>query len=147
MSVEELNFEIKLSGTYWNKYPEFSVWLDDQKIISDKIIFDTHTIKIERGLAEGQHQLKIRLENKTDQDTEVVDGQVVKDMLLNIEDIVINNMSLGTLLWDAAYILDKPHEFNGKTITQLNNCVNLGWNGSYILNFSTPYHEWLLEKL
>jgi hypothetical protein len=144
---EELKFEVKLSGTHWSKYPEFSVWLDEQKIISDKIIFDTHTIKFERDLSEGPHELKIRLENKTIQDTVTDNDQIVKDMLLNIDNIIIDDISIGHLIWDATYILDEPQEYQGKTIDHLDRCVNLGWNGTYVLKFSSPFYVWLLEKL
>jgi len=148
MRQESLNFEVKLSGTHWNKYPEFSVWIDDQLLVKDKIVFDTHTIKIERDLEEGEHLLKIRLENKDQKtDTVIENGQIVKDMLLNIDDIVINDISLGNLLWTTEYQLDQPQEYNGKTITKLDHCVNLGWNGTYVLKFSSPFYVWLLEKL
>lgn len=147
MPLESLNFEVKLSGTHWNKYPEFSVWFDDDKLVQDYIKFDTHTVKCERDVEEGVHAIKIRLENKTTQDTIVENGQVVKDMLLNIEDISINNLSLGPLLHSAEYLLDSPQTYNGKEITHLDNCVNLGWNGAYVLKFSSPFYTWLLEKL
>ncbi len=145
---ESLNFEIKLSGTHWNKHPEFSVWLDDQLILKDKIVFDTHTVRFERDVTENEHSLKIRLENKDQKtDTVIENDQIVKDMLLNIDDITIDDISLGNLLWTAEYHLDQPQEYQGKTITQLDSCVNLGWNGSYILKFSSPFYLWLLEKL
>lgn len=147
MTQESLNFEVKLSGTHWNKYPEFSVWLDEQKILGDKIVFDTHSVNFERDLAEGSHELKIRLENKTNQDTVIENGEIVKDMLLNIDDIIIDDISLGNLLWTAEYHLDEPQNYQGKTITKLDNCVNLGWNGTYVLKFSNPFYLWLLEKL
>jgi hypothetical protein len=148
MRQESLNFEVKLSGTHWNKYPEFSVWIDDQLLVKDKIVFDTHTIKIERDLEEGEHLLKIRLENKDQKaDTVIVNNEIVKDMLLNIDDIIIDDISLGNLLWTAEYQLDQPQEYNGKTIDHLDHCVNLGWNGTYVLKFSSPFYIWLLEKL
>jgi hypothetical protein len=145
--IEELHFQITLSGTHWNKYPEFSVWIDDEKLVQDYIKFDTHTINIERELASGTHQLKIRLENKTNQDTVIDNGEIVKDMLLNIDDITIEDVSIGNLRWSAEYHLDTPQNFNGQTITKLDNCVNLGWNGTYILKFDSPFYIWLLEKL
>ena len=145
---EELKFEVKLSGTYWDKRPQFSVWLDDHVIMQSEIASEAiQTIDFTKTVDDSDHTLKIRLENKTNQDTTVVNGEVVKDMLLNIEDIVIDDISLGQLIWDTTYILDEPQEYNGKTITQLDNCVNLGWNGTYVLKFSTPFYIWLLEKL
>jgi len=149
MSIDALTFEVILSGTYWDKKPQFSVWLDDHVVVQSEIAepSEAQSIKFERDLDAGQHQLKIRLENKTVQDTITTNGEIVKDMLLNVIDIIINDISLGQLLWDAEYHLDSPQEYNGNTITKLDHCVNLGWNGTYVLNFSTPFYIWLLEKL
>jgi hypothetical protein len=145
---EELKFEVKLSGTYWGKRPQFSVWLDDHVVMQSEIASEAiQTVAFTKTVDSGAHTLKVRLENKTDQDTKVVNSEVVNDMLLNIEDIVIDDISLGNLLWDATYILDEPHEYNGKTIDHLDHCVNLGWNGTYVLKFSSPFYIWLLEKL
>ena len=147
MQNETLKFSITLNRTYWDKLPQYSIWVNDDKIVDDSLTEDRRTVEFERDLAEGDYLLKIRLENKTNKDTIIENGEIVKDMLLNIEDIVIDDISLGNLLWDATYILDEPHEFNGKTITQLDHCVNLGWNGTYVLKFSSPFYLWLLEKL
>jgi hypothetical protein len=149
MSHENLKFEVILSGTYWEKKPQFSVWLDDHVIVQSEIaeLSTLQSIKFERDVNKGSHQLKIRLENKTLQDTVLFNSEIIKDMLLNIDDIIIDDISLGQLLWDAEYHLDSPQEYNGNTITRLDRCVNLGWNGTYVLNFSTPFYIWLLEKL
>jgi hypothetical protein len=148
MHRESLKFELSLSGTHWNKYPEFSVWLDDQQILRDRFVDDVYAVNFERELEEGDHALKIRLENKDQKtDTVIEDSKIVKDMLLNIDDIIIDDISLGNLLWSAEYHLDEPQQYQGKTITKLDNCVNLGWNGTYILNFTSPFYIWLLEKL
>jgi hypothetical protein len=146
--TEELKFEVKLSGTYWGKRPQFSVWLDDHVVMQSEIASEAiQTVDFTKTVDSGKHTLKIRLENKTIYDTVVEGEEIVKDMLLNVEDIVIDDISLGNLLWDATYILDEPHLFQGKTITQLDHCVNLGWNGTYVLKFSSPFYIWLLEKL
>ena len=148
MNNENLKFEISLSGTYWGKKPQFSVWLDDHPVVQTELANPTQTVTFKRELSEGNHELKIRLENK-DQSTDTVieNGAIVKDMLLNIDDITIDDISLGNLLWSAEYHLDVPQVYQGKTITQLDSCVNLGWNGTYVLKFSSPFYIWLLEKL
>lgn len=144
---ENLNFVISLTGTYWDKKPQFSVWLDDHIVTQSEINHTPQNITFTRTVSEGPHELKIRLENKTNNDTVLENGVVVKDMLLNIDDIVIDDISLGNLLWSAEYILDCPQQYQGKEITNLDNCVNLGWNGTYVLKFSSPFYIWLLEKL
>jgi len=147
MDVENLKFDVSLSGTVWKKLPAFSIWLDEELIISDSVDTSAKTFSFEQELSEGEHVLKIRLDNKTYEDTLIDNSNVVKDMLLNVEDITIDDISLGNLLWSAEYILDNPQQYQGKTITHLDSCVNLGWNGAYILKFTSPFYVWLLEKL
>jgi hypothetical protein len=149
MNEEKLSFVVTLSGTFWEKRPQFSIWLDDKNVMQSEIPDSaSHSLTFEHTVDEGPHSLKIRLENK-DQltDTVIENGEVVKDMLLNIDDITIDGISLGNLLWSAEYKLDAPHEYKGQTIDHLDSCVNLGWNGTYILNFTSPFYIWLLEKL
>jgi hypothetical protein len=148
MHEESLSFQISLTGTFWDKHPQFSVWLDDYVITQTEIASEAEQIvNFERRISEGAHELKIRLENKTSADTIIENGNVVKDMLLNIDDITIDDISLGNLLWSAEYVLDKPQIYKGQTIDHLDGCVNLGWNGTYILKFTSPFYIWLLEKL
>ena len=148
MQEEKLSFVVALSGTFWERRPQFSVWLDDHMVVSSEIVsVAQQEIKFERTIDEGTHTLKIRLENKVSQDTVIENNEVVKDMLLNINDIIIDDISLGNLLWSAEYILDHPQQYNGQTITKMDNCVNLGWNGTYVLKFTSPFYIWLLEQL
>ena len=148
MQEENLNFKISLTGTFWDRHPQFSVWLDNHVVIQSEIASEAEQIvNFERRVDEGQHELKIRLENKTVNDTVIENGEVVKDMLLNIDDITIDDISLGNLLWSAEYILDEKQMYQGQEIDHLDGCINLGWNGTYVLKFSCPFYIWLLEKL
>ena len=148
MNEEKLSFVVALSGTFWDRRPQFSIWLDDHLIIASEIASTAiQPVAFERTIDEGAHTLKIRLENKNNSDTVLENSEVIKDMLLNIDDIMIDDISLGNLLWSAEYILDHPHEYKGQTVTKLDNCVNLGWNGTYILKFTSPFYIWLLEQL
>ena len=148
MNEEKLSFVITLSGTYWDRRPQFSIWFDDHVVMQSEIASQAEQIvSFERNVEEGTHELKIRLENKIDSDTLIENNQVVKDMLLNIDDITIDDISLGNLLWSAEYILDKKQIYKDQEIDHLDNCVNLGWNGTYILKFTSPFYIWLLERL
>ena len=148
MQEENLSFKISLTGTFWDQHPQFSVWLDDHVVVQSEIASSAEQIvAFERRVDEGPHILKIRLENKTINDTVIENGEVVKDMLLNIDDITIDDISLGNILWSAEYILDKKQMYKGQEIDRLDGCVNLGWNGTYTLKFTSPFYIWLLEKL
>ncbi len=148
MNEEKLTFAITLSGTYWDRKPQFSIWLDDHVVIQSEIVSTAQQpMTFERTVNEGSHTLKIRLENKTNTDTNIRNGEVIDDMLLNINDITVDDISLGNLLWSAEYILDEKQMYQGKEIDHLDGCVNLGWNGTYVLKFTIPFYIWLLEKL
>ncbi len=148
MQEENLSFKISLTGTFWDRRPQFSVWLDNHVVIQSEITSSAEQIvAFERRVDEGPHELKIRLENKVDADTVIENDEVVKDMLLNIDNITIDDIGLGNLLWSAEYILDKKRIYKGQEIDHLDGCVNLGWNGTYVLKFSSPFYIWLLEKL
>ena len=117
MNEEKLSFVVSLSGTFWDRRPQFSIWLDDHRVVASEIVSPAQQeIKFERTVDEGLHTLKIRLENKTKQDTVVENSEVIKDMLLNIDDITIDDISLGNLLWSAEYILDGSQPYQGKEI-------------------------------
>lgn len=149
MTTETLTFKISLTGTYWSKKPNFSIFLNDELIEQKDIENESvHEIVFERGVAEDQeHELKIRLNNKQDEDTIIENTQIVKDMILNIDGIEIDDVDIGNLRWSADYKLDQAREYNGKQTDHIDNCVNLGFNGTYTLKFTSPFYIWLLEKL
>ena len=145
---ETLKFRIGVSGSYWDKKPAYSVSVDGVEQACAVIAADTGVVEYaEFTLAvmeDSPHLLEIKLLNKTDDD--VVQSQdqteIVKDMLLNIESISIDDIELGQLKWDESeFVAEDPAR------PTLKNCVNLGWNGSYRLKFSSPFYLWLLEKM
>ena len=147
MEQEALNFKVSLSGVFWEKRPAFSIWLDNEVVVQSEMATNPHYVNFSRTVNEGEHTLSIRLDNKTAADTVIEHGEIIKDLLLNINDIEIDDISLGQLLWSAEYILDTPQQYQGNTIDHLDHCVNLGWNGTYKLTFTSPFYLWLLEKL
>ena len=68
--------------------------------------------------------------------------------LLNIEGIEIDDIELGHLRYTRSfYKLDKKQLYQGGIVSQLESCVNLGFNGTYTLKFQSPFYIWLLENL
>ena len=143
---ELLSIRIGLSGTFWDKQPKYSVLVNDKLIVTGVIeSSDINYVDFNVEVTEDSlHKLKIRLENKEDSDTIENDDKssIIKDMLLNIESIEIDDINLGLLMWEASeFTPDDP------TRPTLQKCVNLGWNGTYSLEFKSPFYMWLLEKI
>ncbi len=145
--VETLKFKIGLSGTYWDKKPAYSILIDGVQQASaivnsesDVVFYEEFTI----DLSEESHALSIRLENKTSNDTIQNDDktEIVKDMLLNIESIEIDDIELGIFKWSQSEFIP-----DDSAIPALKECVNLGCNGAYTLTFTCPFYLWLLENM
>lgn len=145
--VEKLHFKIGLSGTYWDKKPIYSVLVNTDTVetrevstASDEVFY----VEFDRELAEGPATLSILLQNKDDSD--VVQNEdktaILKDLLLNIVSIEIDEIDLGNLIYSQSVFTG-----NDSTRPVLENCVNLGWNGTWTLTFTSPFYIWLLENI
>ena len=146
--TETLSFRVGLSGTYWDRKPAYSISIDGVEQVSAIIAADSGVVEYSEftvAVTEDQeHLLEIKLLNKTDDDTvqSADKTEIVKDMLLNIESISIDDIELGQIKWDQSeFVPVDPAR------PVLKECVNLGWNGSYQLKFNSPFYLWLLEKM
>lgn len=150
--TEILKFKIGLSGTFFDRRPEYVIKINDQEYVKNTVSVNSDEIfyvEFDADLnAYENYCLNISLVNKTNKDTKVVDGAIVNDMLLNVVSVEVDEIDLGSLIWTASeYFPDHPREFNGEIVSSLKNCVNLGWNGTYKLPFTTPFYIWLLESI
>lgn len=141
--METLSYKIGLSGTFFNNVPAYSILVNGIKQTSGKVSAETEIIEFSADIEDDQeHILEIRLENKTNRDTVTENGEIVKDTLLNIDSIAIDDIELGELKWSMSeFVADDPSR------PTLLRCVNLGWNGSYRLKFTSPFYLWLLENM
>lgn len=147
MSTEKLHFKIALGGTYWDKKPKYSILVNDSIVVSDHVNTpsnETSFVEFDVEVPEGPCVLKIRLENKDNSDTVQSSDktEILKDMLLNIGKIEIDEI-------DLAHLVYQNSVFKGDDPSRpiLNNCVNLGWNGTWELPIESPFYIWLLENI
>jgi hypothetical protein len=154
MEKETLHFRIGLSGTYWDRPPQYSVLVNDTAVVnsarvdvpSDEIFYVEFDLDSDVEL----NMLQIRLENKTNTDTvENADKTgIVKDLLLNIVTVEIDEIALGHLIYSLSeYHVDRPVEYCGEITKIIKNCVNLGWNGEWRLQWTNPFYIFLLENI
>ena len=151
---ENVKFSIGISGTYWgDKTPEYSIAIDGKEYAHGFITKPsgvTELIEFTADITEGDHRLEIGFLNK-DAGTDVVKdstGNVAKDILLNIDSIEIEDIDLAHLKYSKSYYeLVKKQIYNGTITNKIENCVNLGFVGTYCIEFSSPFYIWLLENL
>lgn len=147
LDTEKIHISIGISSTYWGKKPQYAISIDDIELLntkyaekSDVIVYHNFTVDLETN---KPHTLSISLLNKTDRDTIENDDKtaILKDMLLNIESIEIEDIELGMLKWSHSKFV--PIDSHRPTLTK---CTNLGWNGHFQIEFSCPFYIWLLEN-
>jgi len=156
---EILNFKIGLSGTSLNKQPLFKICVNDVEYVNrtlSKPPNETEYFEFNATVSEGECNLTIIFLNKQNVDTiKNHQGTIISDFLLNIDSIEIDDIDIGSLKWSLSdYQPEYPEEY---IQTQRNlgidlqksirNCVNLGWNGRWILSFHCPFYIWLLENI
>ena len=145
--TETLHFKIGLAGTYWAKQPEYSILINDTVYNTGTVTEateETFYIEFDADVEEGPCSLKIRLENKDWTDTVQNEDKtaIVKDMLLNIRSVEIDEINLGNLIYTKTkFVGDDPAR------PVLDKCQDLGWNGAWILSFESPFYIWLLENI
>jgi len=156
---ETLHFKIGLSGSSDKKHPEFKIYVNENELVSGTLTSPANQVEyfeFDTVLDEGDCSLTIEFLNKSMYDTVLdVNGVIVEDLLLNIDSIEIDEIDLGSLLWTASdYRPDYPDKHklkmaqSGQALEEsVKNCVNLGWNGKWILPFTSPFYIWLLENI
>ena len=157
MEKENLHFRIGLSGT-GEKLPEFKISVGGTEYVHSTLSVN-HAVEyfeFDAEIIEGAHSLDIAFLNKKVQDTRLdTDGNIVEDLLLNIDSIEIDDIDIGNLKWTASvYTPLYPESYkqhvlsSGQQISnEVKNCVNLGWNGTWSLPFTSPVYIWLLENI
>jgi hypothetical protein len=156
MSNKELiHFKIGLSSNSDQKKPRFQIRLNDDVKVESLLTADANSVqffKFDAELVEGEYLLKIDFLNKQPADTELNEsGEIVKDLLLNIVSIEIDEIDIDSLIYTKSFYNpiypDSYLDQEQKKITTVHNCVNLGWNGTWNLPFSSPVYIWLLENI
>lgn len=155
MHKEILSFKVGLSGTSSLKSPDFKICVDGKTFCEGSLSTnpnETEYFEFPVEILEGEHSLEVHLLNKHSTDTIKDDtGQILEDMLLNIDSIEIDEIEIGVLKWTASsYFPEYPSDYldeTQKSIKEVKNCVNLGWNGVWKIQFTSPFYIWLLENI
>lgn len=145
---ETLNFKITIKGTYWGKQPQYAILIDNEEKARGTITVPSDTpilIEFDHTLSlNTEHSISVRFLNKTDAETVQNEDRtaIIKDMLLHVEKIEIDDIELEYLKFSQSkFVGDDPKR------PILDNCLTMGWNGAYILKFTTPFYLWLLENM
>lgn len=142
--TDSVDFEIDVDSTYWKfNFPNVTISVDDT-ILYDGDAMDPIKATGTVDLDPGKHKLTIRMSGKQANDTETdVNGNVLNDVLLHINNIKFDNVDIGYCKWKCSCYYPDGDD----TPEYLEGVVDLGWNGDYVIEFESPVYIWLLENL
>ena len=159
MATEKLKFKLELYATMWDKPPHAEIMIGD-KIYFDGDITSTEDtptlIEFEVEIEEDKKcDLIINRSNKGKNQTVVNEkGDILKDQLLHIKRIEIDEIDLGSLVFTGVYTPEYPEPWAtqmaeaGKELREaFTNVTQMGHNGEWKFTFTTPFYMWLLENL
>ena len=158
MATEKLKFKLELYATMWDKPPIADIKINEKSYFKEEIAStkDKPTIiEFEQELEEGKsYNLIIDRLGKGKRQTIVENEKIIKDQLLNIKSIEIDEIDLGSLIFDGVYKPDYPEPWAtqqakaGNNLPEtLKNVSQMGHNGTWTLTFTSPFYMWLLENL
>jgi len=160
MATEKLRFKLELYATMWDKAPHAEILVGGKSYFNDDITStkDKPTlIEFEAELEEDKkYDLIINRSGKGVNQTVVNEkGDILKDQLLHIKGIEIDEINLGSLIYDGVYTPEYPEPWatqqaeagNELRESFTNVTPPMGFNGEWKLSFSSPFYMWLLENL
>ena len=158
MATEKLKFKLQLSATYWDLPPIVEIVVNNKPYCTQTITSTKDApqiIEFDQTFDEGQNvDLVIKRSNKNAKQTIVENGEIVKDQLLHINQIEIDEIDIGSLVYDGVYRPEYPEpwasqqaEVGNKPPEIIKNSTDLGHNGTWTFSFGTPFYMWLLENL
>ena len=159
MATEKLKFKLELYATMWDKPPHAEIIVDGKSYFDGDITSteDTPTlIEFEAELEEDKnYDLIINRSGKGANQTVVNEkGDILKDQMLHIKRIEIDEIELGSLIFTGLYTPKYPEPWatqmveSGKELKEsFTNVTQMGHNGEWKFSFTTPFYMWLLENL
>jgi hypothetical protein len=158
MATEKLKFKLELWAEYWDKKPTANILINDHIHHTQEITGtekEPTIIEFEHKLTEGEkYRLVIERSGKDKKQTVVENGQIIKDQLLHIKSIEIDEIDIGALVYEGVYTPEYPEPWAtqqkqaGKDLPEsFKNVTTIGHNGRWVLSFESPFYMWLLENL
>ena len=156
---ESISFCLSLYSVFWDKPPAVIISLDDNTKFAGEIICDQQNpakICFSHELSfHESHTLSLYRYNKTpDQCCESSDGQV-RDQLLMINGLIIDDVDVRHLIWcSSQFVPIYPEPWKSQQIdlghdleeTIVGESI-LGHNGTWSLNFTSPFYQFLFDDM
>ena len=159
MATEKLKFKLELYATMWDRPPHAEILIGDKSHFRGDITGTEDkpdVVEFEHEFTEGEkNELIIKRSGKTKGQAVINEnGDVLKDQLLHIKSIDIDEIDIGGLVYEGIYTPEYPEPWAtqqreaGKELPEsFKNVTAMGHNGEWKFKFESPFYMWLLENL
>jgi len=159
MATERLKFKLELWATMWDKPPHAEILINNMSHFKGEITGTEEkpdVIEFEQELEEGNEYNLIILRSGKDKNQTVVDenGDLLKDQMLNIKSIEIDEIDIGSLVYEGVYSPEyaepwaSQQKLAGIELPEtFKNVTQMGHNGEWRFSFKSTFYMWLLENL
>ena len=159
MATEKLKFKLELYATMWDRPPHAEILINDRSHFKGNIASTEQKptlVEFEQEFEEGQnYELIIKRAGKDVNQTVVNDkGDLLKDQLLHIKSIEIDEIDIGALVYEGVYTPEYPEPWStqqreaGVELREsFKNVTQMGHDGKWAFKFESPFYMWLLENL
>ena len=159
MATEKLKFKLELYATMWDQPPHAEILIGDERHFKGDITATEDKpllIEFEQTTDEGkEYELIIKRSGKHRRQTVTNEnGDVLKDQLLHIKSIDIDEIDIGALVYEGVYTPQYPEpwvtqqrEAGTELKESFKNVTSMGHNGTWKFKFQSPFYMWLLENL
>lgn len=141
--METIKFKAVIDSEYFNNPPHLRIHLDND-VLADFPVTEETVIEKELTVNdEQQYKLNFTLHDKSKYDTVLEDGEIVKDTVVKIKNVELDDIDITSILsvnQDNFYYI---HEDGTKDVFY----DTMGINGTSTIEFTTPFYVWLLENL
>ena len=159
MGTEKLKFKLELYATMWDKPPHAEILINDISQFKGDITSTEDKpsiIEFEHEFVDGEKcEMIIKRSGKNKNQTVVNDkGDLLKDQLLHIKGIEIDEIDIGALVFEGVYTPEYPEPWASqqrkaglKLQESFKNVTSMGHDGKWSFKFESPFYMWLLENL
>ena len=150
---------MELYATMWDRPPVAEILIGDKSHFAGDITGteDKPTVvEFEHELTEGEEgELTINRSGKDKNQTVINNkGDLLKDQLLHIKSMEIDEVDLGGLVYEGVYTPQYPEPWASQQRRagvelpeSFKNVTTMGHDGTWRFKFESPFYMWLLENL
>ena len=159
MATEKLKFKLELYATMWDRPPHAEIMIGDKSHFRGDITGTEDkpdVVEFEHEFTEGQkNELIINRSGKRKNQTVINEnGDLLKDQLLHIKNIEIDEIDIGALVYEGVYTPQYPEPWASQQRQagvelqeSFKNVTTMGHDGIWQFKFESPFYMWLLENL